>query len=145
MERVRQAFVPPGAAMPGWMYVVGLIHQLEGNYGAAIDVLELATAVDIMHTLPLGILGYCHARAGNSARANEILDRLASLAPERHAVQFSRAVVLAGLDQGGPALDALERGYTERNPWLYLLKIAPWFDAIREQPRYRTLVERLAL
>lgn len=145
MDRLRQAFVPPGAAMPGWMYVVGLIHQLEGNYGEAIDVLERATAVDIMHTLPLGILGHCYARAGNPAKANEILDRLAGLAPERHAVQFSRAVVLAGLNQDGQALDALERGYAEKNPWLYLLKIAPWFDAIRGQPRYRTLVERLQL
>jgi len=98
-----------------------------------------------MHNLPLGILGYCYAMAGYPAKANEVLDRLAGLPSERHAVQFSRAVVLAGLNQGEPALDALERAYTEKNPWLYLLKIAPWFDAIRGQPRYRALVERLEL
>lgn len=145
MDRVRQAFVPAGAVMPGWMYVLGLIHQLEGEFNEAIDVLERSTAADIMHTLPLGILGYCYGKAGSPAKANEILDRLASLPRERHAVQFSRAVILAGLNQGRRALDALERGYAEKNPWLYLLKIAPWFDAIREQPRYRNLVKRLEL
>lgn len=145
MDRMRQSFVPPGAAMPGWMYVLGLIHQLEGRFDEAIDVLERTTAADILHTLPLGILGYCHAMAGSAAKANQVLDRLAGLPAERHAVQFSRAVVLAGLNQGARALDALERGYAEKNPWLYLMKIAPWFDAIRDLPRYRALVERLGL
>lgn len=145
MDRMRQSYVHADGAIPGWMYVYGLIHQLEGRYDEAIDVLERSTRADILHTLPLAILGYCYSQAGNPEGANDMLTRLASLPHERHAVHFSRAVIFAGLNQTEQALDALERGYEERNPWLFLMKVAPWFRAIRTQPRFRSLLERLDL
>lgn len=145
MDRMRQSFVPQGSSTPGWMYVDGLIHQLEGDHAAAIEAIERSTRSDIMHTVPLGILGYCYARVGNHAKAHETLERLAQLAPERHAVHFSRAVIFAGLEQNELALEALERGYAEKNPWLFLLKIAPWFQAIASEPRYLGLIRRLDL
>jgi serine/threonine-protein kinase len=145
MDRARALYCPPGAPEAPWLYVYALIDQLEGRFDAAIDLLERCTRTEIMHTIPLAILGYCYARSGQRDRAAAVLDRLAGLSTHRHAIQFSRAAILAGLDDTDGALDALERGYEERNPWLFLLNIAPWFDAVRSHPRYRALVARLML
>jgi len=145
MDRARDLHCPPGVAEAPWMYVYGLIDQLEGRFDAAIDLLERCTRTNIMHTVPLAILGYCYARTGRRDRAGEVLDRLAGLSTHRHAIHFSRAAILAGLDDTNGALDDLERGYEEKNPWLFLLNVAPWFEAIRSHPRYRALIARMML
>jgi len=145
MDRARDLHCPPGAAEAPWLYVYGLIDQIEGRFDAAIDLLERCSRTNIMHTIPLAILGYCYAKTGRRDRANEVLDRLAALSTHRHAIQFSRAAILAGLDDRDGALDALERGYEEKNPWLFLLNVAPWFDDIRSHARYRAVIARLVL
>jgi eukaryotic-like serine/threonine-protein kinase len=145
MERAQQSFTYPGSADPSWMYVLGLIHQLQGDHEKAIDVLERSTASGIMHTIPLGILGYSYAKAGKRDKAEEVLDRLANLSPQRHAVHFSRAAIFAGLEKREQTLESLERGYEEKNPLLFLMNVAPWFEGMRSHPRFRAIVEQLDL
>lgn len=51
----------------------------------------------------------------------------------------------AQLDDETHAMFYLERAYDEHYPWLLLLRVAPEWDPIRSSPRFRELVQRLAL
>ncbi len=43
------------------------------------------------------------------------------------------------------AFQQLERAYQLREPGLMFLKVAPWLDPLRSDPRYGALVEKLGL
>jgi serine/threonine-protein kinase len=144
MDRAKALYDPAGTADASWLYVDGLIAAIEGDYRTAIGVLERCTRGDILHTIPLAILGFCYAKAARPDRARAILERLAGLPSQRHATQFSRAAIFAGLGEIEEALASLERAYEERNPWLLLMHVAPWFDDIRSEPRLRAISERMA-
>jgi hypothetical protein len=55
------------------------------------------------------------------------------------------AILFAALDAKDRAFEQLERAYQVREPGLLFLKVAPWADALRSDPRYGALVEKLGL
>lgn len=55
------------------------------------------------------------------------------------------AMVHAGLGQVDQALDYLENAYQTRDVRLTFLAVEPKWDAIRLEPRFRALLDRLAL
>jgi TolB-like protein/Flp pilus assembly protein TadD len=58
---------------------------------------------------------------------------------------YRRALLHAWLKENGPALDWLERAYAERSSRLPLLEVEPAFRALRSEPRFRALVQRVGL
>ena len=55
------------------------------------------------------------------------------------------AVVHAGLGEKEQALEHLERASQERFNWLAFLKVEPQFAALRAEPRFSALVQRIGL
>jgi serine/threonine-protein kinase len=55
------------------------------------------------------------------------------------------ATLYTGLEEFDNALDWMERAYEERRGWMAYLNIHPLLDPVREQPRFRALVQRLRL
>ena len=53
--------------------------------------------------------------------------------------------LLAALDEKDRAFQQLERAYEHREPGLMFLKVAPWLDPLRSDPRYAALAEKLGL
>ena len=41
------------------------------------------------------------------------------------------------------AIAQLDLAYRERDPRMVLLNVSPWFDPLRNEPRFQTLVRRL--
>jgi serine/threonine-protein kinase len=84
---------------------------------------------------------YVEARLGRSERARESL---------RHAqadvdIIARSAIVHVALGEHELALDDLERALDEQ-PWTVLnLKLYPWYDPLRDEPRFQALVDRLGL
>lgn len=54
------------------------------------------------------------------------------------------AMARASMGQTDAALDALERGYEVRDPYLVLIHVSPWLDPLRGHPRFERLHARLA-
>ena len=61
------------------------------------------------------------------------------------ASSYDLALPLIGLGRSGEALDWLERACETRSGLLVYLKVEPMFDAIRQEPRFASLMGRLAL
>lgn len=135
-------------AIPGvnvHKYILGAIFERMGRYPEAIEALERSVATGVLHTNPLGVLGYTYAVSGQREKALGVLRRLEDLAKIRPVSHFSGAMVYAGLGDRESALSSLEKAYEQRSPWLYMLRAYPWLESLRDEPRFQELVRRICL
>jgi len=126
-------------------YMRGVIHERRGRYPEAIEDLQKVSGVDVRHTIPLGVLGYVYAVSGQPEAARGVLARLDEIAARKPVSHFSKALIYAGLHETDRALDCLERSYEEKTPFLLFLKTYPWLENLREQERFKELVQRAGL
>jgi serine/threonine-protein kinase len=91
------------------------------------------------------MLGYACAAAGNSEEASGILWELEPKLEGENRLALLSAILLAALDQKDRAFQQLDRAYEIRDPGLMFLKVAPWAEPLRSDPRFAVLLERLKL
>ena len=63
----------------------------------------------------------------------------------RRTIPTDIAMVYALAGENSRALDWLERGFEERDPYMSYLSGDPVFDPLRENPRFQDLLRRLGL
>ena len=111
------------------------LEEAAASYRAAIGLSE-----DPMSQVPLS-LAYIEAVSGNGREAEEILDRL-----ESEGAGFSPAVlamVYGALGDTDEAFDRLEQAYQQKDWMLTFINNHPWFDALRDDPRFQDIVRRM--
>lgn len=95
-------------------------------------------AEDLALRMPL--LGRAYADCGQTERAQAVYARLKELSRTEFVVSWNLALVATALGLYDEALDHLEDAYARREPSLPLLRGAPWFAAISDDPRFKTLL-----
>jgi len=135
--------IDPSAAYARWTR--GYVLRLAGRFAEAIPILE-QLVTDTNRSVPyyVSLLGGAHAAAGQTARAEEIVEELQQ---RRRSGDFVPSIDLATIlialgDQEG-ALDALDRAREERNAYLWARLHFPDFTPLRNHSRWRALAERL--
>ncbi len=111
----------------------------------AIPVLEKAVAVSEHSPAATGVLIRAYARAG---RRDDALKLLADLHARRKAGYVPSAAFVnayLGLDDREQAFTWLEAAYKEQSNILQFLKVHPFFDPIRSDPRFADLTRRVGL
>lgn len=129
-----------------WRAIVGLgrCHEARGNYEDAIACFERAKAVSDNVPTAIGALGRAYALIGRTKDAHRLLDELDNLAQRRYVSPYGRVLIYLGLDDER-VFDWLERSYNERAGWLMYLATDPRFDSLRQDTRFRSLLDRLGL
>jgi adenylate cyclase len=89
------------------------------------------------------MLGCAYARANRKAEANEILNNLIKRSEQGLISAFDIASVYLALGKKDEALNRLEKGYEQRDGWLKELKAWPWFDELKNEPRYTELIRKM--
>lgn len=84
------------------------------------------------------------ARLARLAEAEQQFAEMTRTSRRPYVSDVLRGIARAALGQPARALDDLERAHAARDPYLVLLGVSPWFDSLREEPRFRRLYERLA-
>jgi Flp pilus assembly protein TadD len=133
---------------PNWYFVRfsrALLFSKEGRHEEAL--VEAGKSVDLSRrqSVPLGVLGYVHARAGRQAEALGIAAELHERFRQNEAVGLDIARVYAGLGDMDEAFAWLEKEYQSRNQKLPVWLALVYFDPLRDDPRYQGLFERLGL
>jgi TolB-like protein/Tfp pilus assembly protein PilF len=123
----------------------GIAYSLAGRHDEAIVELERALALSENSPVVLGHLGAAFARKGDRARADTTVSDLDDLARRRYVPASAVAAVWTALGDRARALALLEQGYAEHDFALAHLAVAPWFEALRLEPRFQELVRRLGL
>jgi Flp pilus assembly protein TadD len=90
-------------------------------------------------------LAYIYGRAGRTAKAQHAIQELVRLS-EREPIQarvFGWSY--AGVRDTQQTLTWLEKAYAEHSGELVALKVSPAYDFLRENPRFKRLLERVGL
>jgi serine/threonine-protein kinase len=122
-----------------WAYIA------KGAYDQAIADIRREVERPGLRTIKKLSLAYACAASGNTEEANGLLWELEPKLAAESRLALLSALPFAALDAKDRAFEQLERAYQLREPGLLFLKVAPWADSLRADPRYATFVEKLGI
>ncbi|HSE69029.1 MAG TPA: protein kinase, partial [Gemmatimonadales bacterium] len=122
-----------------WVYVA------RGTPDVAIADIRKDLEKPGLRTVKRLMLAYACAAAGNKDEANGLLWELEAKIAGENRLALLSALLFTALDMKDRAFQQLHRAYELREPGLLFLKVAPWLDPLRSDPRYGALVEQLGL
>jgi len=90
-------------------------------------------------------LGYAYGVAGRREDALRLLARMNERSAHEYVAPSARALVYLGVGDKERALSWLEKGLSEFDWRLLYVKADPLFDALRPEPRFAAILERMRL
>jgi TolB-like protein/Tfp pilus assembly protein PilF len=123
--------------------VLGFSYAALGRYQDAIR--EIRAAVPDTAVTGVAVLGYVYALAGRVAEARAILGGVKERARHAYVVPLDFSLIHAALGERDEAFRWLRNAYEERTPLLVFINVAAWYDTVRDDPRFATLVRDLGL
>jgi serine/threonine-protein kinase len=129
-----------GARMVLWWAQVA-----KGEYDSAIKDIREQIERPGSRSVKKLMLAYACAASGNKEEANGILWELESKLAAEDRLALMSAPAFTALDVKDRAFQQLQKAYELREPGLMFLKVAPWLDPLRSDPRYGALAEKMGL
>jgi tetratricopeptide (TPR) repeat protein len=126
-------------------FVSALALEQKGQFEKAIK--EFRASADLSGRWPLFVAGYGHAcaAAGNREEAVKAVAELRNTSVRKYVSSFAVAAVYAGSRDKELTLDWLEKAYEERGTWMIFLNVHPYFDFLRNEPRFQNLLKKIGL
>jgi Flp pilus assembly protein TadD len=113
-----------------------------GRYPDALALLESFTAED---SLFLAFRGYLLAISGRREAARAVLAEIMDRSKREYVSPSSVALIDTGLGDHDAAFAWLDQAVEERDCQLRFLKMAPYWDSLRADPRFAQLLRRVHL
>jgi tetratricopeptide (TPR) repeat protein len=130
---------PPGRRL------LGSTHLAQGRFQeAAVEFRRLYDAAPD-NSLHAAWLAFAYGRAGERAKAREILNELVRESKVRFVPAAHIGIGYAGLDEVDTVMHWFEKAYVDRSQALTFLKAEPLFDPLRSDPRFDDLLRRVGL
>ena len=129
----------------GARLVLWWVHVAKGTPDLAVADIRKELEKPGLRTVKKLMLAYACAAAGNKDEANGLLWELEPKLAGENRLALLSALLFTALDMKDRAFQQLHRAYELREPGLLFLKVAPWLDPLRSDPRYGALVEQLGL
>ena len=126
-------------------YALGDAYTQRGQYDHAIAAFNRAIALGGRSVNHVGVLGYAYGRSGNRDLANAHLQELSARAAGGYVSPMWFALVHLGLSDLAGVFDWLNRAFEERDGSLILITAAVEFDPLREDLRFKALLDRMGL
>jgi TolB-like protein/Tfp pilus assembly protein PilF len=128
-----------------WRWVLAGAYAQKRMHAEAISELSEAVNVPGNRALSLAMLGHAYAAAGRRAEALAVLLELTQMEKERYVAPFFMAIIYTALGESERAFEWLERAYECRSWGLIWLRVDPWFDSLRSDERFTSLLHRIGL
>lgn len=135
--------VRPDDAMALWFLGFALTADNQSKEG--IPVLEKAFSVSDHSSAVIGVLIRAYAHAGRRADALRLLAELKERKKAGYVPAAAFVNAYLGLGENEEAFTWLEEAYKEHSNILQWLKVHPYFDPIRGDPRFKDLLHRVDL
>jgi eukaryotic-like serine/threonine-protein kinase len=121
------------------------MYNINGKHSEAIALCEKSLSNDPTNPPFLTLAGYAYAKNGQRQEAEQIIKRWQEVAKTQYVSHYWIAVVYAALDKRDEAFTELEKAYQERDYFMPRLKVDPFMDSLRDDPRFKDLLRRLNL
>jgi tetratricopeptide (TPR) repeat protein len=95
--------------------------------------------------LALSSLGVAYGRAGRTAEARQVLQRLVDMAKQHYVSAYEIAEVYEALNDTDQAFAYLETAFRERSRGLAMSLVEPKLDRLRDDARFQDLMRRMKL
>jgi TolB-like protein/DNA-binding winged helix-turn-helix (wHTH) protein len=125
-------------------WILGLALIANGHPDEAITVLEKALGPN-RNPAVMGVLVRAYAHAGHRKEALGLVDELKRRQQTSYVAAAPFVNAYLGIGDNEQALTWLERAYQEQSNILQLIKVHPYFDPLRSDPRFVNLVRRVGL
>ena len=125
--------------------MLGSTLALQGEMAEAERVLREALTLPEAGAYSTATLGWLLAQSGKRVEAEQLLRELEAERQRGYVSPVAFAILHIGLSNVQEALDWTERAYDERRGWLVYVNVNPVFDALRNEPRFKSLVDRMHL
>lgn len=125
--------------------LLGRIYAQKGSSEESLAEFHKALDLSEGDTNELAALGYAEAVSHRERDARKTLDELTQRSRDTYVQPMWIAVIELALGDRNQAFDWLEKAYSDRSWWLVDLKVDPFFDAVRTDPRYTDLLRRVGL
>lgn len=129
----------------GTLMDLGFVLIADNHADEAIPVLERAAALSHRSPGALGILARAYAHAGRRGDALRVIAELKSRARKSYVPAGAMVNAYLGIGDNNEALAWLEKACQEQSNMLQFLKVHPYFDPIRRDPRFADLLHRVGL
>jgi TolB-like protein/DNA-binding winged helix-turn-helix (wHTH) protein/Flp pilus assembly protein TadD len=127
------------------LWELGVVLIADGQPEVAIPMLEKAASVSDRSPGVIGVLVRAYAHAGRRTDALRLLGELKRRQQSGYVPAGAFVNAYLGLGDNEQAFAWLERGYEEQSNILIYLKVFPFFDPLRGDPRFQDLVHRVGL
>jgi len=127
------------------LWVLGFVLVADYRPEEAIPVLEKAVSVSDRSPGIMGVLVAAYAHAGRRTDALRLLAELKTRNQKGYVPAAAFITAYLGLGDYDEAFVWFERAYKEQSNILLFLKVHPFFDPLRDDPRFKDLVHRVGL
>jgi TolB-like protein/Tfp pilus assembly protein PilF len=129
-----------------WAYVsIGGAYRDLGELEEAVRAHRRALETSGGAASMVGWLGLTLGLSGNAAEAGSLLERLNTIAAQRYVPPTSYAWIHLGLGEIDSAFEWLNRAVDMCDQYMMPIKSYPFFDPIRDDPRFLALLRKMNL
>jgi len=129
----------------GTLWFLGFALVADGQPEKAIPELEKALTVSDRSPGVMGVLIRAYAHAGRRPDALGLLAELKQRDQQGYVPAAAFVNAYLGLGENDEAFAWLDRAYAEHSPILQFVKVHPYFDPLRSDPRFAQLIHRVGL
>ncbi len=126
-------------------FLLGETYAFDDRVSESLSHYQRAVELSGRHSWFVSSLGWAYGLQGDETRAREILAELLERSNREYVSLLDFAAVYLGLGETDETLDYLEQAFEEHNPNLVDLDYHPFYDALRSEPRFIALVERVGM
>ncbi len=124
---------------------LGNTYIVLGRYDEAIALAEEGLKTSPLSQEDLVIAGLASAKSGRRREAEQYLDRFRELAKTRYVRTVFTASIYAALGDKDKAFAELEKSFEDKDCFLPRIKLDPFMDPLRNDPRFKELLKRMNL
>jgi len=121
----------------------GMAYIQQKKYGDAITALRKAISLSGPATTFISYLGYANARLGKSREARQMLAQLERVSKRQYVSSYFIAIIYLGLGDLDRTFEWLEKAHEERSGFMAFINVEPMLDALRGDPRFKALAEKI--
>jgi TolB-like protein/Tfp pilus assembly protein PilF len=117
-------------------------YEIKGMYTESLLISEKTLQKDNPF---LPDLGYSYAKTGRRQEAEAVINRWKEGEKTKYVMSYWVAIIYAALGDKDAAFAELEKAYRAHDWFLQRIKVDPFMDPLRDDPRFAAMVKRLNL
>jgi len=129
----------------GAYWFLGFALSGNGQNEEAIPVLTKALSLSRGNPAVMGVLVRAYVRAGHRSEALHLLEQLKQRQKQGYVPAAAFVNAYLGLEDRDQVFAWCDRAYQERSTILRWIKVHPFFDPVRDDPRFADLLHRVGL